>query len=99
MKLETDNASWNYNFKAKTVRLGRRYQFDTPVDSESFAEKAGTVISFPNLSVFVDPIFGKPEASVTIECHDNTLSLSVANQLFESFDDLHSQMVKTTDVA
>jgi hypothetical protein len=99
MKLETESASWTYNFNQKTVRLGRRYRFDTAEDSEKFAEQAGTVISFPNLSVFVDPIFEEPEASVTIECHDDMVSLSTAHQLFESFEDLHDQMTRAVGVA
>ncbi|HKK18490.1 MAG TPA: hypothetical protein VJ952_07390 [Opitutales bacterium] len=99
MKFETSKASWNYNFNAKTVRLGRRYEFDTSEDSEVFAEKIGTVISFPNLAVFVDPIFGLPEALVTIECHDDSVSLATAGLLFESFEELHDQMAKTMHVA
>ena len=59
----------------------------------------GTAISFPNLAVFCDPIFGHPEASVTIECHDDSVSLATASQLFESFEDLHRRLIKTADAA
>ena len=99
MKLAEENTSWKYNFNAKTVRLERRFQFDTPGESEIFAERVGTAISFPNLAVFCDPIFGHPEASVTIECHDDSVSLATASQLFESFEDLHRRLIKTADAA
>ncbi|MGB0743888.1 MAG: hypothetical protein ACPGSB_05115 [Opitutales bacterium] len=88
MNNTSDRFAGDYDFKTKTIRLDRRYQFETSEDSETFADKLGTVISFPNLAVFVDPIAGKPEASVTIECRDDVINLATAYQLLDSFDEL-----------
>lgn len=99
MKRNTANSSWKYNFNAKTVQFDRRFLFDSPDASESFAEKVGTAMSFPHLAVLVDPVFGEPEASVTIECHDDSVSLATACQLLDSFEDLHAKLTGTKDVA
>jgi hypothetical protein len=90
MKIEADRSFNSNNETAKTVRLDRRYRFETPDESESFADRLGTVISFPNLAVYVDPIMGQPEASVTIECRDDVLNLATAYQLLDSFDEMHT---------
>ncbi|MGB0743287.1 MAG: hypothetical protein ACPGSB_02070 [Opitutales bacterium] len=89
MKIESPFASWEYNRDSKTVRLNRRFDFDTSEDSERFAERVGTAISFPNLAVYVDPVVGVPHATVTIECNDDAISLANAQHFFESFEGIH----------
>ncbi|ADE53142.1 hypothetical protein [Coraliomargarita akajimensis] len=91
MKLQTPYTSWEYKSQTKTIRLDRRFEFDTPEDSELFAQRVGTAISFPNLAVFVDPLFGSPEARVSIECNDDSVSLATAHHLLESFSGLHAR--------
>lgn len=86
MKVESRYASWEYKHESKTVRLDRRFEFDTSADSERFANRIGTAISFPNLAVYVDPVVGVPQARVTIECNDDSVSLSNASLLLESFE-------------
>lgn len=88
MKIESRYASWEYKHESRTVRLDRRFEFDSSAASERFAEQVGTVISFPNLAVYVDPVVGEPEATVTIECNGDSVSLANAHHLFESFEGL-----------
>ncbi len=89
MKVESRHASWEYKHESKTVRLDRLFTFDSSAASERFAERIGTAISFPNLAVYVDPLLGAPEATVSIECGDDSVSLANAKLLIESFDGLH----------
>ncbi|MEM1221649.1 MAG: hypothetical protein AAGH40_02725 [Verrucomicrobiota bacterium] len=89
MKIESRYATWEYKHNSKKIRLDRRFEFDTSEESERFAEQVGSAISFPNLSVYVDPVIGTSQATVTIECNDDSISLTNAYHLFESFEGLH----------
>ncbi|MEM7792013.1 MAG: hypothetical protein AAF546_11475 [Verrucomicrobiota bacterium] len=89
MKIESRYATWEYKHHSKRIRLDRRFEFESSEESERFAAQVGNAISFPNLAVYVDPVIGAPQATVTIECNDDSVSLTNAYHLFESFEGLH----------
>lgn len=85
----TQSQRWESFTKDNTVRLERSFAFDTPEASEYFAEEAGASIMLSTLSIFVEPVFGKPEARVVIECQNDALSIVTASHLATAFEELH----------
>lgn len=70
--------------------MERRFTFKTAESSEYFAEEAGMSIRFDNLSVYVEPIFGEPYASVAIECHTDDISVATAEEIALAFNELYA---------
>lgn len=82
--------SWKSVTKDEHVRMERTFSFETSESSEYFAEEAGVSIAFSTISIYVEPVFGKPEASVVIECKSDQLSIATASHLAAAFDELYA---------
>lgn len=90
---------WIVNQKESTLRIEKKFPFRTPEESEYFTECVGASILFPNLRVFVEPLYGEPRASVAVECSESLSSIFSAEQIIQSIDEMYQDNTTQRSVA